>query len=55
MAEMPPHEDAELRMRAIAERAGLPEPDEVIHHVEHEEIELRWHEPKLCVVLELDR
>jgi hypothetical protein len=55
MPEIPRHEDAELRMRDIAAQAGLPEPDEVIHHVEDEELEFRWHEPKLCVVVELDR
>ena len=55
MADIPPHEDAELRMRSSAAEAGLPEPDEVIHHVEDEELEFRWHEQKLCVVVELDR
>jgi hypothetical protein len=55
MTEMPRHEEAELRMRGIAEQAGLPEPDEVIHHVGDEELEFRWHEAKLCVVVELDR
>lgn len=55
MTEIPPHQDAELRMRALAAEAGLPEPDEVIHHAEDEELEFRWHEQKLCVVVELNR
>lgn len=47
--------DAELRMREIVAQAGLPEPDEVNHHPEEEELELLWHEQKLCVVIELGR
>jgi hypothetical protein len=55
MPDIAPHEDAELRIREIAASAGLPEPDEVIHHVDEEELELRWYEQKLAVVIELNR
>lgn len=38
----------------IAERAGLPEPDEVHYFDEEEELEFIWHEQKLAVIVELD-
>ena len=46
-------EDAELRFRAIAAQAGLPEPDEVVYHEDGDELEFLWHEQKLAVVVEL--
>ena len=56
MADPPaPRDDAELRMRQIAAEAGVPEPEEVIHHPDADELELRWYEQKLAVVVELDR
>ena len=46
-------DDAERRMRQLAAEAGLPEPDEVIHHADADELEFRWYEQKLAVVVEL--
>ena len=40
-------------MRALAAEAGLPEPDEVIHDADAGELEFRWYEQKLAVVVEL--
>jgi hypothetical protein len=48
------HVDAEERMRELIERAGLPEPDEVSHEFEPDEVLLVWREQKLAVVIELD-
>jgi hypothetical protein len=36
----------------IAERAGLPEPDEVRYREEEGEVELLWHDRKLAVIVE---
>lgn len=38
----------------LAERAGLPEPDEVRYDEGAEEIEAIWHEQKLAVIVALD-
>ncbi len=46
-------EDTERRFLEIAASAGLPLPDEVIHHLAEEELEFRWYERKLAVVVEL--
>ena len=45
------HEDAERRIRAIVEEAGLSPPDEVEYR--RDEIVLLWHETKLAVIVEL--
>jgi hypothetical protein len=47
-------EEVKRRFPALASRAGLPDPDEVHFHPEAAEVEFRWHEQKLAVVVELD-
>ncbi len=53
-SETPTHGDAERRMRELIENAGLPEPDEVRHEFEPNEVVFVWCEPKLVVVVDLD-
>ncbi len=38
----------------LAERAGLPSPDEVSYREDPDEVEFVWHDQKLVVVVELD-
>jgi hypothetical protein len=45
-----PRAAAEARMREILEEAGLPEPDEVGYG--DGEIELRWYQQKVVVVID---
>ena len=54
MANTERFETAVRDFRAVAEKAGLPEPDEVNYREDEEEIEFIWHERKICVVVELD-
>jgi hypothetical protein len=44
--------DCERETRALLDREGLPEPDAVEYG--HTCIRLFWHEPKLCVVVDID-
>ena len=43
---------AEVRMRELLDREGLPEPDEIEYG--HACIRLIWHEQKLAVVIDLE-
>jgi hypothetical protein len=43
---------AEQDLIKIAERAGLPVPDEINYHDEDDEVELIWREQKLAVIVE---
>ena len=40
-------------MRALIADAGLQEPDEVIHDLEHDELHFRWNSEKLVIIVEL--
>ena len=54
MANLDRFQTAERDFLRVAESAGLPEPDEVHYHEDDQELEFRWHEQKLAVVVELD-
>ena len=54
MANIERFQRAERDFLRVAEKAGLPEPDEINYREEADEVELIWHEQKLAVVVELD-
>ena len=54
MANIDRFETAERDFMRIAERAGLPAPDEVNYREDDGEVELIWHDQKLAVIVELD-
>ena len=45
---------ARRRFETLADKAGLPEPDEVHYFEADDELEFRWHEQKLVVVVDLE-
>ena len=54
MADIERFQSAERDFLRIAERAGLPEPDEVNYRTNADEVEVIWYEQKLAVIVELD-
>jgi hypothetical protein len=48
------HEDAEQKLRDLLDGAGLPEPDEVCHESDPDEVVFLWHDTKTAIVVELD-
>jgi hypothetical protein len=54
MANLDRFQTAERDFMRIAERAGLPEPDEIHYREDDDELEFLWHDQKLAVVVELD-
>jgi hypothetical protein len=53
MTSMPDPAEAEARMRELIADAGIAEPDDVIHDLEHAELHFRWNAEKLVVIVEL--
>jgi hypothetical protein len=50
---LPDPAEVEAKMRDLLAEAGLQQPDEVIHDLEHAELHFRWNTEKLVIIVEL--